>query len=242
MSKLQLPSVTLLIADCVNANRAVRVLEHCKGLCDFGAVKLLTSIPIDYEYRVRIKPLNSLIAYSIFMLTKLHEHIETDHVLIVQRDGWILNTESFNPAWLDLDYVAPIFVQYDKVGSGGFSLRSKSLMVEVASKTPEWDGTQKNADEIQATLGYYEDGVISLSGKFSNFKFATLEQAAMFAQGGNRNKKYYREKPFGFHGTWQNINHETGMVYPVCEHEKLDCQCSIDHINYLQKLAEDLVK
>ena len=237
--KLQLPTVCLIIVDCVNANRAIRVLEHCKSLADFGSVKLLTNIPVQYEHRVKIIPLNSLVAYSIFCLTKLSDYIDQDHVLIVQADGWILNPQSFKQEWLELDWISPLYVQYDKCGSGGFSLRSKKLMDNVKSNMPEWNGTQKQADEIQSGLGYYEDGVICLSGLFSQFKFATLEQAADFAQGGNRNPQYYREYPFGYHGTWQNINHATGQVSPVCEHEKLDCNCNIDHVNHLQKIAEE---
>jgi len=238
MSKLQLPSVTLLCIDCVNATRAINVLEHCKTKADFGAVKLLTHIPTDYPERVRIKPLNTLVAYSIFMLTKVHEYVNTEHMLIVQRDGWILNPESFNPAWLELDYIGPIFVQYDKVGSGGFSLRTKRLMQSVAKNTPEWDWTQNKADEIQAIQSYYEDGVICLSNRFPKFKIASLEQASMFAQGGNRNPKYYVEKPFGFHGAWQNIDHETGKVFPICEHESGNCECTHDHKKILKSMVE----
>lgn len=235
MKKLQLPSVTLLCTDCLNAKRAINVLERCKQMADFGAIKLLTSIPVDYEHRVKIMPLNSLVAYSIFMLTKVHEYIDTTHVLIVQRDGWILNPESFNPEWLNLDFIGPIFVQYDKVGSGGFSLRKKQLMVDVAESMPKWDGTQKQADEIQETLGYYEDGVICLSNRLSGLKIANLQQAADFAMGGNRNPEHYRPHPFGYHGTWSNINHETGFVHPVCEHEDLNCNCTADHVKFLQE-------
>lgn len=238
MSKLQLPQITALCADCVNSSRAIKVLEHCKSICDFGDVKFLSSIPNKYEHWVKIKPLNSLVAYSIFMLKHIHEYVNTSHMIILQRDGWILNTSSWNPDWLNLDYIGPLFVQYDRVGSGGFSLRSKRLMENVSENTPEWDGTQKHADLIQPGLSYYEDGVICLSGKFSQFKFASLEEAAMWAQGGNRNPDYYRPHPFGYHGLWANINHETGFVSPVCEHEKLDCQCNADHANYLLKMAE----
>ena len=208
--KLQLPSVTLLIVDSVNAKGAINVLEHCKNLCDFGAVKLLTDIEIEYEHKVTIPKLNSLVAYSIFMLTKCKDYFDTDHVLIVQRDGFILNPESWNPAWLEYDYIAPLFVQVDKVGSGGFSLRSKKLMQDIAKITPEWDWTQGEADRIQNIMNYYEDGVISYSGL--DFKFAPLEEAAKFAQGGNPNLNYYIEKPFGFHRTTQYIDFNTGQV------------------------------
>lgn len=207
--KLQLPTITLLIADDIAPERARNVLEICKRHADFGAVKLLTSKEV--EGAIKIPPLNSLIAYSVFMLTEAHKYVETEHCLVVQRDGFILNPESWKPEWLELDYVAPLFMQYDIVGSGGFSLRSKILMRRIAHEYPVWDGTQEHAEKMQTRLGYYEDGVISFRHK-KNFRFATLEQAAEFGQGGNRNPLYYREKPFGFHRTWQKIDFKTGFV------------------------------
>lgn len=210
--KLQLPSVTLCCIDCLNTDLAIKVLEHCKTKADFGAVKLLTSIPNEYHHAERIMPLNSLIAYSIFMLTTVHKYIDTEHVLIVQRDGFILNPGSFDVRWLDLDYIGPLFVQYDKVGSGGFSLRKKWIMKEIAAVTPVWDGTQEQAEIMQKKFGYYEDGVICMGDYHKKFNIASLGQAANFAQGGNRNPAYFREKPFGFHRTWQEIDFKTGIV------------------------------
>lgn len=207
--KLQLPTVTLMCIDCVDVGRAIKVLEHCKSKVDFGAVKLLTSMPCDYEHRVEIMPLNSLIMYSVFMLTKVHEYIDTTHVLIVQRDGWILNPESFDMAWLELDYIGPLFMQYDKVGSGGFSLRTKKIMKSV-SVLHQWDGSELGANEIQKKHSFYEDGVLSFNDHI--FKIGSLQQAANFAQGGNRNPEYLRERPFGFHRTFQEIDFKTGRV------------------------------
>lgn len=240
MSKLQLPSVTLICTDCLNANRAIKVLEHCKSLCDFGAVKFLTSIPVEYEHRVKIMPLNSLIAYSIFMLTRFHEYIETEHCLIVQRDGFILNPESWDDEWLSLDYIAPLFVQYSHCGSGGFSLRSKKLMQAAAERTPKWDGTNQDAHRIQNDLNYYEDGVLSLSGKFKDFKIASLEQAGRFAAGGNKDPRYFYEKPFGFHGLINSIDHATGIVKPVCEHGGSSCDCVAEHRNHLFEMEKEI--
>jgi hypothetical protein len=212
MGKLQLPSVTLMCIDCVDVQRAISVIEICKNKVDFGDVKLLTSSLVSYQHRVEIMPLNSLVAYSVFMLTKSHEYIDTDHVLIVQRDGWILNPQSFNMEWLQLDWISPLFMQYSKVGSGGFSLRSKKIMQDISKTVPQWDGTQENADEIQKQLSYYEDGVICLSAFAKNYKIATPEQAADFAQGGCRDANYFRKRPFGFHRTWQVIDFKTGEV------------------------------
>jgi hypothetical protein len=211
-NKLQLPTVSLICVDCLNVNLAIKVIEHCKTLCDFGDVKLLTSIPCEYEHAVRIKPLNSLVAYSIFMLKKLHEYIEKDMVMIVQRDGWILNTSAWDDSWYKLDYIGGLFMQVDWVGSGGFSLRSKKIMEAVSKTLPDWDGTQKNADEIQKTIPFYEDGMLSLTPFAKGFKIASLEQAANFSQAGNRNPKYFRERAFGWHRTWQTIDFKTGIV------------------------------
>lgn len=211
--KLSLPSVTLICTDCVNAGRAAKVLEFCKSKIDFGDVKLLTHIPISYGHKVKIPPLNSLIAYSIFMLTKFYQYINTEHCLLVQHDGWVLNPSSWNSDWLKNDYTAPLFIQYNKCGSGGFSLRTKRMMEEIAKvEMPEWDWTDKQAHEIQANLSYYEDGICSLTERNGKYKIATLEQAADFAQGGNRDPQYFREFPFGFHRTFQEIDFKTGHV------------------------------
>jgi hypothetical protein len=212
MSKLQLPTVTLCIVDCINVDRSIKVLEHCKKMCDFGDVKFLTSIPTDYEHAVKIRPLNSLLAYSIFMLSKMHQYFDTPSLMIVQRDGWILNPESWDNEWLELDFIGGIFMQMNRVGSGGFSLRSKKIMQDVSRTIPEWDWTQKHAEEIQLFLNFYEDGELSLSQFSKNYKIATMEQAANFSQAGNRTPAYFREKPFGWHRTWQDIDFKTGLV------------------------------
>lgn len=236
--KKQLPSVTLICIDCVNAQRAIAVLEKCQEHFDFGAVKFLTSIPCDYKYAIKIKPLNSLIAYSIFMLTKLHEYIETEMLLLVQRDGFIINPSAWDDNFLKYDYISPLFVQYPLTGSGGFSLRSKRLMEETARLTPQWDWTQKQADIIQQTQNYYEDGVICLSGKYSKFNIAPPEEAAKFAQGGNPDPRYYQPYPFGFHGVLNNVDHATGYVSPVCGHGGSSCECVKSHVEYLLKMEQ----
>lgn len=209
---MKLPNVTLICCDCVDAARADKVLNYCTDKIKFADVKLLTSEPVWSRHRVEITPLESLVMYSIFMLTRLHEYFDTTHVLVVQRDGFILNADSWNDEWLELDYIGPLFMQYDKAGSGGFSMRSREIMRYAAQLLPKWDGTKDHANEIQKTLGYYEDGVLSMSEQFRHFRKASNEQAADFAEGGNRNMKYHRDRPFGFHRTWKQIDFETGVV------------------------------
>ena len=245
MEKLNLPNVTLLCVDCVDVTRAINVIEKCKSVCEFGSIKLLTSIPNDYPEWVEIMPLNSLVAYSVFMLTDSYKYIDTQHVLVVQRDGWILNHTAWKDDWLSYDYVAPLFIQYDYVGSGGFSLRSRALMEASAKSLPAWNGTQEDADRIHFQhVGLYEDGYLSFNLKSHGFRYPSNDEAALFAQGGNPNPAYYRSNPFGFHGAIQNIDHETGTVSPVCSHRLAgeSCECVMPHLLQLGKMAESIKK
>lgn len=233
--KQQLSSVTLLIADGLNAGRAAKVIEKCKAVCDFGAIKLLTHLPIESEYRVEIMPLKSIVAYSIFCLTEMYKHFDTEHVLIVQHDGWIINPDTWTDTWLQYDYVGPLFIQFDEVGSGGFSLRSKRLMRGAAERVQllsglTWDGTEEQANIIQSSLGNYEDGVLSLQMKKDGYKYPSKAEAGKFCQGGNPNAKYYYSHPFGFHSARQNVNFANGYVSPVCHHREA-CECAADTYN-----------
>lgn len=234
--KLQLPQITLLIADGVNAHRAQKVLEHCTSLCDFGAVKLCTHLPVDSPYRVEIMPLKSLVAYSIWCLTEMHKHIDTQMVLVVQRDGWILNPETWNNDWLNYDYIGPLFIQHDDVGSGGFSMRSKRMMQAAAKFIGEWDGSEEHAQFLQVNKARsYEDGVLCLTMNDGSWKYAPKEEAGKFAAGGNKNMQYFYNKPFGFHGVWNNVDHSTGEVFPVCVHNGENCSCRDNHLVELLK-------
>ena len=221
--KLELPSVTLICADCVHIEYAIPALERCKAFANFGAVKLLTSMPTDYEHRVPIMPLNSLSAYSTFMLKQVYAHVDTTHMLVAQHDGWIINPEAWDPAWLGCDYIGPLFIHEHKtaptsVGSGGFSLRSKRLMQHVSGLLPAWDGSEVLTKKLMGAAGSYEDGYISITKRAelerAGFVFGTVAQASRFAQGGNNDPAQHVAKPFGFHGLWSNINHTAGEVAP----------------------------
>lgn len=99
--------------------------------------------------------------YSLFMVYLLHHYIETDFALVVQDDGWVLNGNNWDDAYLNFDYVgapthfarivSPAGAQYfrhfrwsqfyqqnaqrialDVAMNGGFSLRSQKML-----KTPQ---------------------------------------------------------------------------------------------------------
>jgi hypothetical protein len=77
---------------------------------------------------------NHRISYSNFILYHLHRYLESDFVLLMQQDGFILNPDAWDDAFLDYDYLGapwPSDLSWVRpgcqVGNGGFSLRSRRL-------------------------------------------------------------------------------------------------------------------
>lgn len=89
------------------------------------------------------------IGYSHFVIYCLAQYIETDYVLIVQDDGWMLNADNWRNEWFDYDYIGGLthaaldgdqlhwgFSWADQpnakdmlvVQNGGFSLRSRRFL------------------------------------------------------------------------------------------------------------------
>lgn len=225
MSKPDLSNVTLLCADCVETERAVIAIEQCRRRCNFGAVKLLTSLDTPYPH-TKIRPLNTLNEYSAWCLKEMWKYVETTHVLVVQYDGFVLNGDAWREHWLNYDYIGPLFLQEttvneQTVGSGGFSMRSAALMKAVAEILPEWNGSNSYWGADGQNNWGHEDGVICkhLHGPLTGrgFKFAPPGEAAIFGQGGNPVPEYQFGRPFGYHGLWPNIDFRFGNVYPFGE-------------------------
>lgn len=65
------------------------------------------------------------------MLKSLLQYVTTPHVLIVQWDGYVTNAAAWDPAFLESDYLGakwPWAPVGNRVGNGGFSLRSRKLL------------------------------------------------------------------------------------------------------------------
>lgn len=129
---VELKNVTLAIVDCLNTERANVVLDICQENFKFADVKLLSSLDSGTD---KIESINSLQEYSSFMIYDLVNHIDTDFVMCVQWDGFILKPELWTNDFLKYDYIGAPWAFHDNknVGNGGFSIRSKRFL-EVVSK------------------------------------------------------------------------------------------------------------
>ena len=141
---LNLNNVTLVCVTSYKIEESIISLKHCAKFFNFADVKLITHENINIPgITVEKCPKLDYKGYSEFIIYKLHEHINTDFVLIINWDRFILNPKQWDNKYLDYDYIGALWTHehnfYDAnnneslVGNGGFSLRSKKLL-EVASK------------------------------------------------------------------------------------------------------------
>lgn len=195
---LHLPTVTLCCVDTRSVPQALEAVHRSTRAIRFGRVlffgpsgdahtHLVNQTP-ELEWR-SIQPLRSIQDYNRFMLQELRPHIETDHVLVMQWDGFVSTPEAWQEAFLQWDYIgAPWYHggHPGQVGNGGFSLRSRRLLgalaaLELNTEVPEDMEICVHKRDVLAT----EHGI----------QIAPLSVAQSFAcEYGT-----YR-KAFGFHG------------------------------------------
>lgn len=196
---LDLPSVTLCAATSVNLDATIAAIEASAEQVSFADMILFTDaaagdLPPGARL-IRVPRLRSGADYSKFILQQLAEHVRTDHCLIVQWDGFVLDARQWDPAFLDYDYIGAQWPQFGDgrdVGNGGFSLRSRRLLE--ACRSPEFVSSHPEdvaICRINRNLLEQQFGV----------RFAEREIARRFAFERMRSES----NTFGFHGVFNMI-------------------------------------
>lgn len=194
---LELPNVTLIVADTMNYGNAIQSIKKSLLKVKPGATKFLTDIkayttkayqsPFDI---VKIDKLNSKEDYSKFIIKELDKHIGTDFVLITQHDSWVLNENAWTDEFFEYDYIGAAWLNNEgpNVGNGGFSLRSKRLQRILATD----DFIQPYHPEDNCICKIYRP---YLEEKYG-IKFAPEELADRFSF----ELREPIQETFGFHG------------------------------------------
>ena len=195
---LHLDNVDLIIIDCVNVVQATETIKICTDEIQFGNVYLFTHEKFEVDKPVtliEIEKIDTIEKYSDFCLS-LVKYLYNDYVLIVQNDGFIINPNLWSDEFLNYDYIgAPwnlTFVPGQRVGNGGFSLRSRKFL--------------EFSSQFVSTNGIPEDNFLCLynydSAIENGIKFAPTDLASKFAHEYHNPYKWYFEpsEHFGFHG------------------------------------------
>jgi hypothetical protein len=198
--------ITLVAVAGVRPQETIRALNLSQQRFPCKSVKLFTPHDVEFEHEVIRTHEMDYVEYNRFIIYELHKYIDTDYVLLVQDDGYVVNPDRWTDAFLSYDYIGAVWpipsrldnVSYrdDKghlvrVGNGGFSFRSKYLLEVASKRNLEWKS-------------YYnfwnEDGFICCHNRSvyedEGCKFASIDIARRFSQEWDDMPII----PFGFHG------------------------------------------
>jgi len=200
--KISLKEITLCVIDCINPTLSIKAIKKSQHVCDFENTLFFTDQklkPSDHFDVIPISSLKSINAYSHFIFKKLHQYIQTSHVLIIQWDGFVIHPSAWSDAFRTVDYIGAKWEwRHDgnNVGNGGFSLRSKSLLSATAKDTFKFI---ENEAEDHQICRIFKQNLIENHG----IKFADEKMADTFS--------YERSMPnnptFGFHGLFNFWRH-----------------------------------
>lgn len=205
---LELKDVTIVSVAGVRAEEALRAIKYsCKHIT-FARAILITpeDITDDQVEIIKCESLNYE-QYNHFIVYRLHEYIDTKYALIVQDDGFVVNSDKWEDLFLKYDYIgAPwplpqddfsfkdAFGKLQRMGNGGFTLRSKKLLSLASELNLEW----------KPYYGFFnEDGFFCCHNRHiyeqHGCKFADVHTAARFSHE-TPTQETQGIIPFGFHG------------------------------------------
>ncbi len=196
---INLENITMVSIDGVDPTYPLKALIYSSRMINFKSIKLFSfiepeNIPINIEF-IKIKKF-SYPDYNIFIIKNLFDFIDTDYALIIQDDGFVLNSDLWNDIFLNYDYIGSPWrdiPHYNgiRVGNGGFSLRSKKFL-DISKR-------------FCPAHGFNEDHLVCISHRNiflrNNIKYAPVEIAMKFSLEFPINEcEFDLKKTFGFHG------------------------------------------
>ena len=203
---IELKNVTLLALTSVNFEGHIQSLRNSMENIEFGSVKFIShecpdNLPNNVVWE-NTKTVLDYFGYSKYCIFNLYKHVNTDFCLLTQHDSWVVNPNLWDDEFLKYDYIgapwpkSPLHFTdnngiLQRVGNGGFSLRSKKLL-EVPKHTDIlWNPYCPNEDVTISVLNrseYEKQGC----------KFAPLELAVKFSHEKDVEENKNIES-FGFH-------------------------------------------
>lgn len=208
---MKLPNVTLCTITSDMLDLTARAMRICQKDIEFGASVFVSDDEIPdgpWSKQAIIPKLGDLNDYNRFVSKNLPKYCNTDFLLLVQWDGYVLDYKCWDDRFLNYDYIGAVWPWHEdnRVGNGGFCLRSKRFMETVASmEFPPLDQFYSDDD--------HPCRVWRSQLEAKGIKFAPEYLAEKFAY----ERSIPKEPTFGFHGQftfWQHVYDDdmSGMI------------------------------
>jgi tetratricopeptide (TPR) repeat protein len=185
-------TTTVCVIDTQTQALAARAMRLSLAALDFADALFLSDSGADTggARHIAIPPLAGREAYSHFVMKDLLRHVETEHLLLIQWDGYVINPEAWSNEFLRHDYIGARWGFHEDahcVGNGGFSLRSRRLLEALQDPAIE----RFEPEDVMVCRDYRP-----LLESRHGIRFAPTEVADRFAF----ETTYPQGRPLGFHG------------------------------------------
>lgn len=188
----RLENVTIVCVDTYNVGESVIALR--KTLMEVVPDECLfftnAEIEIEGVQVIKVDNINSVDDYSRFMIKQLYKYINTDFVLVIQHDGYVLNGDLFPKDLYLYDYCGALWLEKDQLnnGNGGFSWRSKKLLDAIG------------IDETISVLTPEDVSICRIYRRYLEQTYGLVWAADYIAERFSFELQEPRRKTFGFHG------------------------------------------
>ena len=215
VDKMKLSNVTLVAVATQNVEATLQALIYSCREIEYNSVKLLSHFTPycnnDIIEFIRIPKMRNIDEWSHFIVYELNKYINSDFIILIHSDGFVVNPKSWRSEFLNYDYIgAPWPLPKDnfsyrdisgkiiRVGNS-VSLRSKKLLELPSKLSIPWE----------ADHGFFnEDGFLCVKNKHileeNGANFAPLDVAKYFGHE-SMIPEVKNINPFTFH-KWEGTN------------------------------------
>ncbi len=191
-----LPNVTVVIIDTVAHMLVQDALQDTLDQINpaetliFADKELLRNSRVTW---IKVEA-NSLSSVADILWYKVPLHIRTSHYLVIQWDGWVHNGNLWQDNWLNYDYIGALWPWHpnNRVGNGGFSLRSRALGMFLTTNKLLFPLSDRPEDDTLCRT-------FRPRLEYNGFRWAPEDEASLFSF--ERRVTDYRPT-FGFHGAF----------------------------------------
>lgn len=196
---IDLKNITILNLNCVDPDIGVKALKYSSREINFGRKVLVSHVkPENITEDIEFVETDFLDRNTIndFFFNKLNGLIQTEFMLSIQTDGFVIHPENWTDDFLKYDYIGapwpPLWwCSKNRVGNGGFVLISKKFL----SLLSQINRTGSEHNDVLVTNKYYNFFVNN------GCKYAPLDLACKFSlEHSVPEVEYNLKNCFGFHG------------------------------------------
>lgn len=206
--RIELPMITAICFDGRAYDQSVayryrRIVDHMTSTLKFSSIRMLLTYDLAHPSveSIRIDKCG-ISRYNDWCLYDIISQFNTEFALVFQADGFALNAEAWTDKFLLYDYIGAPWPKYipwngiDRVGNGGFSLRSKALCRFTAT-------LPRSTTNEDAKICIEDRNLVEQAG----LKIASVDIARRFSVENPIDAEHNIKNVFGYHG----VQHEKSI-------------------------------